>query len=351
MSEPTLLPYSEPRNLDQDAWFLYETTSIAYYEMCARLCEEFAHFFNRLLTGHDAHGMGRVDYWVSRYLEHAENIRRGIGFIKLGGDYMPMMGFLGAPSSDFRGLIENAFGYETRDEWRAAFEPMSYACGTGSTTLRNNEWKGLNWLNRGTLGEDRNLLDRNSSHTGDRSTAISDLIEFSLATPPSHFPTHSIDKTIKAKPGDRCVRTGVWVPEQWVNGAGDFSLAFCVEGRPMQPAYRIAGLEKNVVREADPEHGLDEFATYDKVTKAEDTVWYFVHKPDASAEKATNDTSNTLRLRCEAGQPCPREGFWFTPAQVGSRRHFKAGEPMPEVGGDYGATIWQWDPNQAPPQT
>jgi hypothetical protein len=55
------------------------------------------------------------------------------------------------------------------------------------------------------------------------------------------------------------------------------------------------------------------------------------------------------RGRCEAGQPCPREGFWFTPAQAGSRRYFKAGEVMPEVKSDYGATIWQWDSNQSPP--
>jgi hypothetical protein len=57
------------------------------------------------------------------------------------------------------------------------------------------------------------------------------------------------------------------------------------------------------------------------------------------------------RGRCEAGQPCPREGHWFTPAQAGSRRFFKAGEVMPEVGGDYGLTIWQWDEaSQRPPK-
>ncbi len=67
------------------------------------------------------------------------------------------------------------------------------------------------------------------------------------------------------------------------------------------------------------------------------------HTTDPSA------TAGALRIRCEAGQPCPREGFWFTPAQAGSRRFFKAGEVMPYVGGDYGATIWQWDQNQDSP--
>lgn len=52
-------------------------------------------------------------------------------------------------------------------------------------------------------------------------------------------------------------------------------------------------------------------------------------------------------LRCEAGQPCPREGWWVTPALVGSRRHFQQGEIMPAFKNDYGLTIWQWDDRQS----
>jgi len=55
-----------------------------------------------------------------------------------------------------------------------------------------------------------------------------------------------------------------------------------------------------------------------------------------------------LRLRCEAGQPCPRTGDWFTAASAGSRQHFNAGDLMPDLGGDYGMTIWQWDSQQLP---
>jgi Domain of unknown function (DUF1911)/Domain of unknown function (DUF1910) len=50
--------------------------------------------------------------------------------------------------------------------------------------------------------------------------------------------------------------------------------------------------------------------------------------------------------RVMGGQKCPRTGFWFTPARLDSRRHFEQRQPMPEVGGDYGATIWQWDEQQ-----
>ncbi|WP_255992351.1 PoNe immunity protein domain-containing protein [Chitinolyticbacter albus] len=51
--------------------------------------------------------------------------------------------------------------------------------------------------------------------------------------------------------------------------------------------------------------------------------------------------------RCEANLPCPKSGYWQTPAQVNSRRYFEAGEVMPAFSGStYGATIWYWDENQ-----
>lgn len=50
--------------------------------------------------------------------------------------------------------------------------------------------------------------------------------------------------------------------------------------------------------------------------------------------------------RCEGGDPCPRDGWWLTPSQEGSRRHFKQGEIMPKLASDYGVTIWQWDVNR-----
>jgi hypothetical protein len=78
--------------------------------------------------------------------------------------------------------------------------------------------------------------------------------------------------------------------------------------------------------------------------------WYFVERVEGEFDDEAGVSSNTAaiptRLRAQAGQPCPREGFWLTPAKTNSRRLFKAGEVMPDVGGDYGATIWQWDEPQ-----
>ncbi|NIX93345.1 DUF3396 domain-containing protein [Pseudomonas fulva] len=44
-----------------------------------------------------------------------------------------------------------------------------------------------------------------------------------------------------------------------------------------------------------------------------------------------------------AGGICTHTGYWFSPAQVDSRRFFNAGEVMPEfVGSAWGATFWYW---------
>lgn len=48
-------------------------------------------------------------------------------------------------------------------------------------------------------------------------------------------------------------------------------------------------------------------------------------------------------LRVEGGQPCLRDGRWFSPAKSDSARYFKAGEIMPVFeASEYGQTIWQW---------
>lgn len=75
--------------------------------------------------------------------------------------------------------------------------------------------------------------------------------------------------------------------------------------------------------------------------------WYLVEKVEGEWDDEAEAHAPAARLRCEAGQPCPREGWWFTPANPGSRRHFKQGEVMPALGSDYGLTIWQWDERQA----
>lgn len=76
--------------------------------------------------------------------------------------------------------------------------------------------------------------------------------------------------------------------------------------------------------------------------------WYLVElvngEFDETVDSDASLTNSVQRLRCEAGQPCPADGDWFTPGVQGSR-HFKQGEIMPEVKSDYGQPIWYCEPS------
>ena len=69
----------------------------------------------------------------------------------------------------------------------------------------------------------------------------------------------------------------------------------------------------------------------------EDSDW-----PTQEKRRTIQPSGSGATLRCEAGQPCPRDGEWETPAQANSRRRFKQGDPMPRQSTDYGETIWYW---------
>ena len=47
--------------------------------------------------------------------------------------------------------------------------------------------------------------------------------------------------------------------------------------------------------------------------------------------------------RVVAGDPCTKTGYWFTPAQANSRRHFQQGEIMPSISDStWGDSLWYW---------
>ena len=56
-----------------------------------------------------------------------------------------------------------------------------------------------------------------------------------------------------------------------------------------------------------------------------------------------NDKKSSNPSRLESGQACSKAGYWFTPAQSDSRRHFEQGEIMPSFSGsNWGDTLWYW---------
>ncbi|MGH8086229.1 MAG: hypothetical protein ACREPV_13305 [Lysobacter sp.] len=84
--------------------------------------------------------------------------------------------------------------------------------------------------------------------------------------------------------------------------------------------------------------------------------WYFVEMVNDEYEDCDGTYAGTGEVaqaqhRVPAGKDCPRSGYWFTPAKQGSRRYFKQGDVFPEIeGSTYGATFWQWSPDQSDPK-
>ena len=342
------------RDLNREAWFLYQVTSIEHFERCAQACQEFAEVFDQLMTKHDVHGYANLDYWVREYYSAAEEIRRRIELVKL-GDYMPMISELNAAKANYRGFSEQPDGWmtnEERKEWMAMFERLSALCGYANQAMRNNEWAGLYWVNREKHKHEQELVDRDDGMEAVYTEqAINYLHENGLLSKPDHYPQYRIDKTRSCRAGETCPWTGVWIPEQALTeGLEKFNLAFAMVGRPMQPAYRIVAWVRSTTHDYadDPETreilGEDNDPIYYPETKAEDALWYPVVQLES--ETAAEARPDHGRLRGLPNELVPKTGWWWSPAFTGTNalRHFNQGEHFPstETTG-YGGVFWYYD--------
>jgi hypothetical protein len=162
---------------------------------------------------------------------------------------------------------------------------------------------------------------------GDLTTQYTDSDRGPLNSPPS-WPQYRTLSSVRVKTDDKVPRNGIYLPD--IDGS---CAQVLIEG------YEAWGA--TVLRDPnDPEN-----QAFDR----KPTTWTLVERVADSGGGIPGDPDPIkagIRLRCEAGQTCPRAGHWFTPAQANSRRLFQAGEVMPSVGGDYGLTIWQWDERQ-----
>lgn len=80
-----------------------------------------------------------------------------------------------------------------------------------------------------------------------------------------------------------------------------------------------------------------------------DLVAWAKENADRFPDGGLSTKTDKQRANVPAGSPCPESGWWFTPAQSGSRHYFKQGTVMPALGSDYGDTYWQWSPDQSAP--
>jgi hypothetical protein len=144
--------------------------------------------------------------------------------------------------------------------------------------------------------------------------------------PPPSWPQYRINPKVRVTSGDKVPQDGIYLPD--LDGA---CAQLLIKDQSAPPA-RLPD-SPDVVG-----------------TVRRPTAWTLVERiADAGGgvPGATDSFVAGARLRCAANHPCPRGGYWFTPAKLGSRRFFKQGELMPEFKSDYGLTIWQWDDNQS----
>lgn len=320
-----------PRNLSQEAHLWYTISSPDYIAQAKTKLQEAADLMRAQVEPHP--------------------------FIK---DYAPVP-YWGGVIEDLLSQFDNALEILKQGE----FDPMQRWASRMKTIPRGLEEGNMNWMSE--MGRFMDLLNdtysicsrfsravmmsamyssqRYKDGTGDwhhdipedmgyESNGIARYIEPSVfPILPEQIPEYAPDTSVSCKTGDIVPWTGVWVPS---TGMGTAALAFARQGvQIMQPAYEIASRDE------------DGYASF----KLVDCIWHPVKPTGRMIEHPVlaqlKHDAATARGRCEAGERCPREGYWHTPAQPGSRRHFKLGEVMPATSGDYGQTIWQWDEQQS----
>jgi hypothetical protein len=142
--------------------------------------------------------------------------------------------------------------------------------------------------------------------------------------PPASWPVYVLDPAVTVATDQIVPQDGVYMP-----GCDDSAAQFLLKD--------YEALRARV--------GYDPTTTHCRSRAA--TVWTLVRRVADSGGSAVGEEGTSMeRLRCPAGQPCPKTGYWLTPAKTDARRHFKQGDSMPELGADYGVTIWQWDTEQ-----
>lgn len=185
------------------------------------------------------------------------------------------------------------------------------------------------WSEASVRASNINITSMSQWTAGDLSFEFHEDDRGPLLAPPS-WPVYRLNPQVRVKTDERVPRNGIYLPD--------------LEGACAQVQIEGYTATQASVRQPpkDPRYTGNSRLKFD-------TTWTLVERIADSGggiPGATDPDAAGIRLRCAAGEACPRTGWWFTPAGAGARRHAQQGERMPSVGGDYGLTIWQWDERQ-----
>lgn len=320
MTAPTL-----HRDLNREAFLWYTLTSPDYLDQAFEQLRQVDAFLKDQVKAHPtAKDFGPAAYWggmITQLLDTYPNARAMLAH----GEFATMREWCIQAGSIDRGFREQAM-WMSKDDFVQFLDLIDEASSVASNYIRAIEmidtFSGENFLD----GTDHwSAIDQDQGFPGANILLKLDYLHA------DHIPEYSIDSSLACRSGDIVPWTGVWIP---ADGIGTAALAFARQGQLMQPKYPVTHVD---------EYGYEH-------TKPVETYWHPV-KPTGRMLPVNSDAPPGDPLRVPAGKSATQSGYWFTPAKQGSRRHFKRGEVFPEVeGNSYGATFWQWSPDQSNPK-
>lgn len=163
--------------------------------------------------------------------------------------------------------------------------------------------------------------------------------EAAFPTRPVDIPEYAPDTSITCRTGEIVPWTGLWVPSY---GLRTSALAFARKDiQLMQFAYEVVY--------ENPDDGSEEFDCVEATWHPVRPTGRMIPWPEGCGPLELDESIPPEQRRCAAGYFCPKAGYWMTPAKTDSRRMFREGDVMPELGSAWGMTIWQWDADQVAP--
>jgi hypothetical protein len=331
------MTFMTTRNLSREAHLWYTITSPDYVSQAGTKLQKALDFLQQRVRSHPfIADYAPVPHWGDVMEGLLDSFSNGLAILRQ-GEFGPMLSWASRMSDIPRGFRESNLEWlSDSDQTRlmSLLNEASRVCHhflsavTMSQAFSAPAYKDHSADWRHDIPEDLGI-------DGDGITRYYEAAVFPVC--PEQIPEYAPDMSIECKTGELVPWTGVWVPS---TGMGTAALAFARQGvQVMQPAYEAA-------RMSGDGEDIEDYALIECKWFAVRPTGRMIPHP---ALIASSQDSDGKSLRCDANKPCPRDGFWFTPAQPGSRRYFKQGDLMPEVGGDYGATIWQRDQNQDAP--
>lgn len=225
----------------------------------------------------------------------------------LNGDYTALH-IAGGVRSDLGSMSRDYRNDWMAEEFRREFDAQQYiVSGTqgGIEATYDTEWE-RGEMYYPTWAEEKENMD----------------VNWEFLPPPDTWPIYRLNPDVQVNTTEVVKHTGIYLPE-----IGDSC-----------PALLVAGEEAVTA----------EVGKYpDNFCQA--TVWTLVERvadsggPVPGTEPWREDAPVNLFRRVEGGQPCPREGFWWSPANKSKGQFFKKGEIMPIVtSSEYSQCYWLW---------